>query len=89
MCFELPITRNTAEIRLKIMAAACCALMRTDRAMLFVSVLADTASPPSIDIESLASRQMSLTDFLGPSRNETECLAITSGAIIFLLRLRQ
>jgi hypothetical protein len=89
MRFELPITRDTTEIRLKIMASARCALVQTDSAMFFVSVLADTTSPPRIDIKSLTSRQMPLTNFLRPSRDETECLAITSGAIIFLLRLGQ
>lgn len=56
MIFKLLVTRNAAEIGLKIKTAATLALERFDSTVLFMGVFADTTRPPCIDIESLAPR---------------------------------
>ena len=82
MLFELLIARYAAEIRLKIITTATLAFVRLDSTVLFVCMFAHTTRSPSIDVKPLTSRQMALANFFWSLRNESECHAFASCAVV-------
>ena len=81
MIFELSVTADAAEIRLKVKATALCALVRSDRSVLRVRVLTNTARTPRVDIEALPSRQVPKSELLRASRYELERSALTLATV--------
>ena len=83
MLFVFLITSDTAKVRLEAIASTLSTFFWPIRLMFLMSVLADTAWPPCVHVESLSAREPPLSYFFGTPRNKVKVLAFTFCAVCF------